>query len=65
MTTPSLALIYGEPNAISFVNTSEGGLLTSSLGRFLSLQSLLNMQELVGQAVEEESRTRREPVNEG
>jgi hypothetical protein len=65
MTVPSLALLYGEPNAISFVNTSEGGLLTSSLGRFLSLQSLLDMQELVGQAIEQESRTRQEPVNEG
>jgi hypothetical protein len=56
MAVPNLTLAYGEPNSISFVNISEGGILTSSLGRFLSLQSLLDVQQLVGQAVEEGSR---------
>ena len=65
MNEPSLALIYGEPNLISFVNMSEGGMLTSSLGRFLSLPSMLNVQELVEEAIEEESRSNPELVNEG
>lgn len=65
MTGPSLTLAYGEPNRIVFVNTSEGGILTSSLARFLSLDSLLSMQELVGEAVEEEADPRPVGVNEG
>jgi ferric-dicitrate binding protein FerR (iron transport regulator) len=65
MTAPSLTLAYGEPNRIVFVNTSEGGILASSLGRFLSLDSLLSVQQLLGQAVEEEHRSRQVDVNEG
>jgi hypothetical protein len=65
MTAPSLTLAYGEPNRIIFVNTSEGGILASSLGRFLSLDSLLSVQQLLGQAVEEEHRSHHADVNEG
>jgi hypothetical protein len=56
MAAPNLTLAYGGPNSIAFVNISEGGILTSSLGRFLSLQSLLDVQQLIGQAVEEGTR---------
>jgi len=65
MTGPSLTLAYGEPNRIVFVNTSEGGILTSGLARFLSLESLLNVQQLVGDAVEEEAGDRHAGANEG
>jgi len=56
MAVPNLTLAYGGPDSIAFVNISEGGILTSTLGRFLSLQSLLDVQQLVGQAVEEGTR---------
>jgi hypothetical protein len=56
MTVPSLTLAYGEPSRIVFVNSSEGGILTSSLGRFLTLHSLLDVQQLLGQAIEEGTR---------
>jgi hypothetical protein len=65
MTAPSLTLAYGEPNRIVFVNTSEGGILTSGLARFLSLESLLSVQELVGQVVEEEVGTPPAGAHEG
>lgn len=65
MTAPSLTLAYGEPNRVVFVNTSEGGILTSGLARFLSLESLLNVQELVGEAVEEEVGNHPADANEG
>jgi len=48
-TGPSLTLAYGDPNRITFVNRSEGGLLGSTLGSFLRLRSLMDVQELLGQ----------------
>jgi hypothetical protein len=67
MTVPSLTLAYGEPSRIAFVNSSEGGILTSSLSRFLSLHSLLNVQQLVGQAIEEAEVQveQQEPITKG
>jgi hypothetical protein len=65
MTAPSLTLAYGEPNRIVFVNTSEGGILAASLGRFLRLDSLLSVQQLVGEAVGEAPPSDHVDVNEG
>ena len=52
---PSLTLAYGEPNRITLVNTTEGGLLGRGLSSILSINSLLNVQQLLGQAVQEQA----------
>jgi len=53
-TEPSLTVAYGERNRIVLANTSEGGLLGRGLTSILSVPSLLNVQQLLGDAVEEE-----------
>ena len=50
---PSLTLAYGERERIVFVNTGEGGLLGSTLGSFLRLDTLTNMQQMLQQAAEQ------------
>ncbi|MCH7780589.1 MAG: hypothetical protein IH848_07060, partial [Acidobacteria bacterium] len=47
---PSVTLAYGELDRIVFVNTQQGGLLSSTLGSFLRFNSLMDMQELLSQA---------------
>jgi hypothetical protein len=49
-TDPSVTLAYGEPDRIVFVNSSQGGLLSSTLGAFLRLDTLMNVQQLLEQA---------------
>ena len=56
-TEPSLTVAYGEPNRIVLSNTSEGGLLGRGLASILSLPSLLNVQQSLGDAVDEERDT--------
>ena len=48
---PSLTTAYGADDRIVFVYTHEGGLISSSLASFFSLQSLASMQELIGQSL--------------
>jgi hypothetical protein len=52
LTRPSLSLAYGGKDSISVTYTQEGGLFGSSLGTMMGLRSLLDMQELIGQATE-------------
>lgn len=47
---PSVTLAYGELDRIVFVNTQQGGLLSSTLGSFLRFNSLVDMQELLVRA---------------
>jgi hypothetical protein len=54
---PSLTLAYGEKSRITLVNTTEGGLLGRGLTSILSLESLLSVQELLDQAVQEQAET--------
>jgi len=58
MTGPSLTVAYGESDRILFVNTSPGGFLGSGLASFFRLESMLDVQQLVGQAVQEETMDR-------
>ena len=51
--TPSVTLAYGEPERLVFVNSSEGGLLSSTLGSFLRLDTLMSMQQLLTHAANE------------
>lgn len=53
---PSVALAYGETDRIIFVNSQQGGLLSSTLGSFLRLNSLVGMQELLTHAATEHRR---------
>ena len=57
LTGPSLTLAYGEESRITLVNTTEGGLLGRGLTSILSLESLLSVQELLDQAVQEQAET--------
>ncbi len=50
---PSVTLAYGEPDRIVFVNTQQGGILSSTLGSFLRFNSLVGMQELLSHAADE------------
>ena len=50
---PSVALAYGETDRIVFVNSQQGGLLSSTLGSFLRFNSLMGMQELLTHAAAE------------
>jgi hypothetical protein len=50
MTAPSLTLAYGEPERITFVNKSEGGLISSGIGSLLRFEALMDVQQLLGQA---------------
>jgi hypothetical protein len=50
MTAPSLTLAYGEPERITFVNKSEGGLFSSAIGSLLRFDALMDMQQLLGEA---------------
>lgn len=50
---PSLTMVYGAPNEITFTYTHEGGFLTSGLSNFLSFKSLTGMRELVEQATKQ------------
>jgi len=50
---PSVTLAYGELDRIVFVNTQQGGLLSSTLGSFLRFNSLVGMQELLSHAAGE------------
>ena len=50
---PSVTLAYGELDRIVFVNTQQGGILSSTLGSFLRFNSLTGMQELLTQAAGE------------
>jgi len=52
---PSLTLAYGEPNRITVVNTTEGGLVGRGLSSILSINSLLSVQQLLDQAVQEQA----------
>ena len=65
MTAPSLTLAYGEPNRITLVNTTEGGLLGRGLSSILSINSLLSVQQLAGQALGEVPPNDPVDVNEG
>ena len=47
---PSLTVAYGEPSRILFVHTTEGGLFSSGLMSLLSLDHLMNVQELLDHA---------------
>ncbi len=53
LTEPSLTVAYGEPNRIVLANTSEGGLFGKGLASILSVPSLLNVQQSLGDAVDE------------
>lgn len=53
--TPSLAVLYGEPDRIVFVSTSEGGLFTSGLGSLAGFGGLMNVQQSLIQAMEQEA----------
>jgi hypothetical protein len=55
LTGPSLMVAYGEERGITLINNSEGGLLGRGLASILSVRSLLGMQELVDQAVQDEA----------
>ncbi len=48
---PSLTTAYGGDDRIVFIYTHEGGLISSSLASFFSLQSLASVQELIGQSL--------------
>ncbi len=50
---PSVTLAYGELDRIVFVNTQQGGILSSTLGSFLRFNSLVGMQELLSHAANE------------
>jgi len=50
---PSVTLAYGELDRIVFVNTQQGGILSSTLGSFLRFNSLVGMQELLTHAASE------------
>ena len=50
---PSVTLAYGELDRIVFVNTQQGGILSSTLGSFLRFNSLVGMQELLSHAADE------------
>jgi hypothetical protein len=50
---PSVTLAYGESDRIIFVNTQQGGMLSSTLGSFLRFNSLMGMQELLTHAAGE------------
>ncbi|MDH3784519.1 MAG: DUF3352 domain-containing protein, partial [Acidobacteriota bacterium] len=47
---PSLTVAYGEPSRIRFVHTTEGGMFSSGLMSLLSLEHLMNVQELLDHA---------------
>jgi hypothetical protein len=49
---PSLSVAYARKDSISVTYTQEGGLFGSSLGTMMGFRSLLDMQELIGQAGE-------------
>jgi hypothetical protein len=50
MTAPSLTLAYGEPERITFVNKSDGGLISSGIASLLRFEALMDVQQLLGQA---------------
>ncbi len=50
---PSVTVAYGELDRIVFVNTQQGGILSSTLGSFLRFNSLVGMQELLTHAAGE------------
>ena len=50
---PTVTVAYGEPERIIFVNSSQGGLLSSTLGSFLRFETLTGMQELLTHAASE------------
>ena len=45
-----MTLAYGDPDRLSFSYTHEGGLFGAGLANFLSLQSLLDVQELMSRS---------------
>ena len=49
-TRPTMTLAYGDPDRLSFSYTHEGGFFSTGLANFLSIQSLLDVQELMSRS---------------
>jgi hypothetical protein len=49
-TRPSMTLAYGDSDRLSFSYTHEGGFFSTNLANFLSIRSLLDVQELMSRS---------------
>ncbi|MCP3981485.1 MAG: hypothetical protein GY716_19475 [bacterium] len=52
---PTVTLAYGDWDRVTFVNVGQTGIVSSTMAAFLRLETLLNVQQLMGQAAHEKS----------